>query len=86
MVALKGQNKQSTKQSVHSSTHHNLFCREATFVDPGKTAVSWQSLGFTPRTDRNCGEPDIYIHVKCNTFQTNMKLTGESDPQHLDEL
>lgn len=54
-------------------------------MDSGKAAVSWQSLGFTPRTDRNCGEPGIYIHIKCNTFQTDMKLTGESDLQHLDE-
>lgn len=47
-------------------------------MDPGKAAVSWQALGFTPRAHINCGEPGKYL-------QTAMELTGESDPQHLDE-
>lgn len=41
MVALKGQNKQSTKQSVHSLTHHNLFCRKSLLW----TLAKLQSLG-----------------------------------------
>lgn len=54
-------------------------------MDPGKAAVSWQALGFTPRAHINCGEPGKYIYVKCKILQTAMELTGESDPQHLDE-
>lgn len=81
---MKGQNKQSTKQSVSSWAHHNTFCRKSLLWTLA-TLQSWQPLGFTPRTDRNCGEPGKYTHGKCDTLQTDMKHTGESDPRSLDE-
>lgn len=74
--SLERSKQEANKQSW---THHNTFCRKSLLWTLA-TLQSWQPLGFTPRTDRNCGEPGKYIHDKWD-----MKLTGESDPQSLAE-